>query len=136
MKLTRFGETNRNIKVCNNDSDKSTYKKNYDPAYIYDLPYKDFVSNTKSISVKTDNNQMIDKSSWTRCGYGEAGSEICGSMLEGSESMFTCINTSSTTTRNMIGQLQVPNNSTNFSVIFCKWSVEVCPVRGSCFMRS
>ena len=37
--------------------------------------------------------------------------------------------------KNEIDQVQVHTNSTCFSVIFNKWSVEVFPERGSCFMR-
>ena len=80
--LPIFGEIKRKIKLCNDDAANSRHQNGYNTTYKFDLPYKDFVSNTKSISVKTDNNQMIDKSSWTRCGYGEAGSEICGRLFQ------------------------------------------------------
>ena len=36
------------------------------------------VENTNAISEKSDENQVIDKSSWLHCGYGEAGYRICG----------------------------------------------------------
>ena len=124
MKLTRFGETNRNIKVCNNDSEKSRYKKKYDPAYIYDLPYKALVSNTNSMSEKYDKNQVIDESSWPHCRYGEDGSGIYGRLylkknllrvgrlfcvwiLEGYKSVRTCIATIYITKRNRVGQMPI-----------------------------
>ena len=55
-------------------------------------------------------------------------------MLEGSKSVHTCIVISSTTKRNRFGKLQDPTNYKYFSVIFCKWSVEVCPARGRYFI--
>ena len=56
------------------------------------------------------------------------------SMLEGSKSVRTCIATRSITKRNRVGQLQVNTNSTHFSVLSWKWSVELCPERGICLM--
>ena len=109
-----------------------------------DLPYKTLVENTNAISEKSDENQLIDNSSWPYCGYGEARSGFLEDslktitlkrvvilfyvwILEDSISVFTCITTSSITTRNRFGQLQVHTNSTYLSVIFWKWYVEVFP---------
>ena len=78
MTLPKFGEINRDIDLCNNDVSKIIYKEGYNPAYKFDLYCKAFVANTNAISVKTDENQVIDESSWPHCGYGEAVSEICG----------------------------------------------------------
>ena len=64
------------------------------------------------------------------------GRLFCVWIMEGSKSVRICITTSSTTTRNTVGQLQGYTNSTYFIVFFCKLSVEVCPARGNCFMRS
>ena len=61
---------------------------------------------------------------------------LCVWILEGYKFVRTFIATRSIITRNRVGQLQVHTNSTYFSVIFWKWSVEVCPERGRCLMRS
>ena len=66
--------------------------------------------------------------------FQRVGILFCVWMLEGYKSVHTCITTSYTTKRNRVGQLQGHTNSTYFSVIFCKWSVEVCTERGSYFM--
>ena len=63
MTLTRFGEIKRNIKLFNNDTDKSRDQEGYNTAYNFYLPYKALVSNTNATSAKDDNNQVIDKSS-------------------------------------------------------------------------
>ena len=56
-----------------NDSSKGRNQEGYGPAYQFDLPYKDLVANTSTISEKSDKNQVVDESSWPHCGYGEAG---------------------------------------------------------------
>ena len=78
MKLTRFFEIKRNVKLCNNDAAKSRDQESYDPAYKFDLPYKALVANTNTISAKDYDNQVISDSSWPHCGYVEAGYGICG----------------------------------------------------------
>ena len=42
----------------------------------------DLVANTNTISAKADENQVIDEPSWPHCGYGEAGSGICGRLYQ------------------------------------------------------
>ena len=59
---------------------------------------------------------------------------FCVWILEGYESVRTCITISSITTKNIVVQLQFHTNSTYFNVIFWKWSMEVCPEIGSYFM--
>ena len=76
MTLTRFGEIKRNINLWNNDAAKARYQEGYNTAYNFYLPYKDLVVNTNTISVKDDENQVIDESSGPHCGYGDAGSGI------------------------------------------------------------
>ena len=78
MILPTFGKNKRNINPCNKYPAKSKYQEGYDPAYKLDLPYKDLVENTNTISEKAEENQVIDESSCPYCGYGEAGSGICG----------------------------------------------------------
>ena len=82
MPLKKFGGTNMKINLCNNDAEKSRHQEGYDPAYKFDLPYKDLVANTNKISGKDDENQVIDDSSWTHCGYGEARSGIFGRLSQ------------------------------------------------------
>ena len=45
-------------------------------------PSKYLVANTNAISAKDDENQVIDESSFPYCGYGEAGSVICGRLFQ------------------------------------------------------
>ena len=80
--LTRFGEINRNINMCNNNAANIRDQEGYNPAYKFDLPYKSLVANTNAISVKDDENQVIDDSSWPHCGYGDAGYGICGRLSQ------------------------------------------------------
>ena len=62
------------------------------------------------------------------------GRLFCVWILEGSESLCTLISTSSITKINRVGQLQVHTESTYFSVLCFKCSVEVCQSIGSYFM--
>ena len=52
MTLTRFGETNRHIKLCNNNAEDSRYQEGYYPVLKVYLLYKDLVAKIKSISDK------------------------------------------------------------------------------------
>ena len=142
MTLRRFGEIDRNIKLLNNYADKSRDQEGYNLTYRFDLPYKDLVANTNSISAKYDMNQVIDESSWPHCGYGESGYRVCVRISQntnfekgGNKFLYmdagrfhiyarACIATSSTITRNRFGQMQGHTNSTYFSVLFWKWYVE------------
>ena len=81
-KLTMFGEIKSNIKLCNNNKAKSRDQEGYNPTYKFDFPYKAFVENTSKISANSDDNQVVDESSWPHCGYGEAGSIIYGRLSQ------------------------------------------------------
>jgi hypothetical protein len=40
------------------------------------------VSNTNAISLKADENQVVDETSWPHCGYSESGSVVCGRLSQ------------------------------------------------------
>ena len=82
MTLTRFGEIKSSIKLYNKNAENSRDQEGYKPAYKFDLPYKSLVANTNAISVKDDENPVIDDSSWPHFGYGEAESGICGRLSQ------------------------------------------------------
>ena len=67
----------KKIQLCNKDAEESRDQEVYNPAYKFDLPYKVLFANTNAISEKTDDNQVINESSWPHSGYVETGSVIC-----------------------------------------------------------
>ena len=154
MTLTRFGGIKRNIKLCNNDKAKSRYQEVYHPAYKFDLPYNALIENTNAISEKSYENQVIDESSWPHCEYGEAGSRISGKLSQNKKfakdgQTVLCMDSGRFIICAYMHRHNICNHnkqgwsaagpythSTYFSVIFWKWSVEVYPEIGSCFMRS
>ena len=78
MTLSRYAELKRHLKLCVNGLAPSRGERNYNPAYKYDLIYKVIVNNTNSISLKADENQVIDETTWGHRGFGESGTGLTG----------------------------------------------------------
>jgi len=78
MTFTRYCELKRALKLCHNGSSPQRGEEGYDPAYKYDLIYNRIVHNCNAISKYADENLTVDETTWGYCGYGEAGSKICG----------------------------------------------------------
>lgn len=78
MTLTRYGEIKRNLKLCNNDTAPKRSQQGYNPGYKYDLIYKAIVHNTNAITLKADETQVIDETTWGHSGYGESKTGITG----------------------------------------------------------
>jgi len=73
MTLTRYAEIKMHVKLCVNGIAPKRGESNYNPAYKYDLIYK-----TNSISLKADENQVIDETMWGHRGFGESGTGLTG----------------------------------------------------------
>ena len=70
MTLTRYAEIKRHVKLCVNGIAPKRGESNFNPGYKYDLVYKAVVFNTNSISLKADENQVIDETTWGHRGFG------------------------------------------------------------------
>ena len=78
MRLTRFGELKRSLKLCHNNSCPKRGQDGYDPASKFDLIWNVMTFNCNAITARAEENQTADESTWGRAGYGEAGSGITG----------------------------------------------------------
>lgn len=76
MRLTRFGELKRSIKLCHNGSCPQCGQDGYDPAYKFDLIWRVMTFNCNAITARAEENQTIDETTWGHAGFGEAGSGI------------------------------------------------------------
>ena len=70
MTLTRYAEIKRHVNLNVNGIAPKRGESNYNPAYKYDLIYKAIVLNTNSLSLKADENQVIDETTRGHRGFG------------------------------------------------------------------
>ena len=68
-------------KLCHNGSCAKRGQDGYDPAYKFSIIYDTIVHNTNFITKYANENQVIDESTWGHGGFGEAGSGLCGRLM-------------------------------------------------------
>jgi hypothetical protein len=78
MKVHRFLQIKRVIKLCNNLSAPKKGEIGYNPAYKYDFIYKVLFHNVNALTKFAELDQTGDETTWGHGGFGEAGSGIIG----------------------------------------------------------
>jgi hypothetical protein len=78
MKLHRFLQVKRVIKLCNNLASPKRGETGYNPAYKYDMIYNVLFNNVNALTKFAELDQTGDETTWGHAGFGEAGSGIIG----------------------------------------------------------
>jgi hypothetical protein len=77
----RYLAVKRVIKLNNNSASPKRGEPLYNPCYKFDMIYDAIVSNTNCLTLKAEDDQCGDESTWGHGGFGEAGSGLVGRIM-------------------------------------------------------
>ena len=69
MRLTRFSELKRSLKLCYNNSCLKRTQPGCDPACKFDLTWNVMIFNCNGIAERAEENQTTDETTWAHGGY-------------------------------------------------------------------